>query len=485
MMNLYQEDVAFTYDDILLVPNFSEVLPGEVDVRTRLTREIRLNIPICSAAMDTVTEAEMAIAIATEGGIGIIHKNLQIEKQAKEVQKVKRSANGVIPDPIALSPAATLREARRVMKEARVSGFPIIEDGRFVGILTTRDMNFEQNEDVKVGSIMTREHLVTAPPGTTLEEAKKILHREKIEKLPLVDVRGQLCGMITMKDIRNLTEFPLANRDSSGRLVVGAAVGVEDYERVEALVAAHVDVVCIDTAHGHSRKVIETLREFKKRYKVQVIAGNIATRDAAEALIEAGADALKVGIGPGSICTTRVVTGVGVPQVTAVLTVSAAARPKDVPVIADGGIKYSGDVTKAMALGASSVMIGSLLAGVSEAPGELVYYQGRTFKEYRGMGSVPAMERGSGERYGQKGVASRKLVPEGIEARVPYLGELGPFAHQLTGGLRAGLGYCGARNLEELRAKARFVRISPASLRESHPHDVVIAKEAPNYRVEI
>ena len=483
-MNCNSDRPAITFDDVLLVPNYSDVLPSDVDLSTFLTREIRLKVPICSAAMDTVTESAMAIAIATEGGIGIIHKNLSVEKQAGEVAKVKRSANGIIPDPMTLSPNETLGEARRVMHEAHVSGFPIIDHGKLVGILTTRDMNFEPNEKVKISSIMTREGLVTAPPDTDLEKAKQILHKHKIEKLPLVDGKGQLRGMITMKDIRNLTEYPLANRDSAGRLVVGAATGVGEFERIEALIGAKVDVICIDTAHGHSARVIETLKYIKGKYDIQVIAGNIATADAAQALIEAGADALKVGIGPGSICTTRVITGVGVPQLTAIENVYAVAVKKGVPVIADGGIKYSGDIAKALAVGASTVMIGSLFAGASEAPGSLVYYQGRTYKEYRGMGSVSAMERGSRDRYGQAGVHSDKLVPEGIEARVPYVGGLPSIMHQLIGGVRACLGYCGAHSLTELIAKARFVTVSSASLRESHPHDVMIAKEAPNYRVD-
>jgi len=477
-------DLAITFDDILLLPGYSEVLPAEVDTSTRLTREINLNIPICSAAMDTVTESNMAIAIATEGGIGIIHKNIPIDKQAMDVKKVKRSANGVIPDPITLTTEATLKQARDIMQDARVSGFPIVEEGKVVGILTTRDMNFETDETVKISAIMTGTDLVTAPPGTTLEEAREILRRKKVEKLMLVDKENHLKGLITMRDIGNLTRYPLANRDSSGRLIVGAAIGIEDYQRLEALIEAQVDVVCIDTAHGHSKMVIETLKYIKEHYDIQVIAGNIATGEAATALMEAGADALKVGIGPGSICTTRVVTGVGMPQVTALQSVVEEARKKEVPVIGDGGIKFSGDITKALALGASSVMIGSLFAGVEEAPGNLVYYQGRTYKEYRGMGSISAMESGSKDRYGQSKVRSEKLVPEGIEARVPFLGRLGGFMHQLTGGLKAGMGYCGAANLDELVQKSRFIQVSSASLRESHPHDVQIAKEAPNYRLE-
>lgn len=484
-MKWLTDSVAFTFDDILLVPNYSEVLPTEVELGTRLTREIKLNIPLLSAAMDTVTESDMAIAIATEGGIGIIHKNMSVEKQAGEVKKVKRSANGVIPDPITMTPETTVSEARRVMEEANVSGIPIVSAGKLVGIVTTRDMNFERHGDTPLSEVMTREKLITAKPGTTLEEAREILFRAKVEKLLLVDEAEVLQGLITMKDIRNLAEYPNANRDSGGRLLTGAAVGVGEYERVEALVDARVDIICIDTAHGHTKGVIDTVREVKKTQNIQVIAGNIATADAAKALIDAGADAVKVGIGPGSICTTRVISGVGVPQISAILSVMEEAKKKDVPIIADGGIKFSGDMVKALAVGADSCMIGSLFAGTAESPGNIVYYQGRTFKEYRGMGSMGAMVKGSKDRYGQKGVKNPdKLVPEGIEARVPFSGDLSTFLYQLTGGLRAGMGYCGAVNLEELREKARFVRISPASLRENHPHDVTIAKEAPNYRVE-
>lgn len=483
-MKLYQPESAVTYDDVLLVPNYSDTLPSEVDLSTQLTREVKLNIPICSAAMDTVTESKMAIAMATEGGIGLIHKNMSIEKQADEVAKVKRSANGVITDPITLSPNETLRKANDVMHEANVSGFPIVDQGKLVGILTTRDMNFESNEEVKISEIMTKSHLVTAPSRTTLDEAKDILHKNKIEKLLLVDDDKKLYGLITMRDIQNLVNYPLANRDNSGRLIVGAAVGVGEYERIEALIDENVDVICIDTAHGHSIKVLETLKYIKSKFEIQVIAGNIATADAAEALINAGADALKVGIGPGSICTTRVVTGVGMPQISAIKTVHSVASLKGVPVIADGGIKFSGDITKALAIGASSVMLGSLLAGVSESPGIEIYYQGRKYKEYRGMGSLSAMEKGSKDRYGQKGVQSDKLVPEGVEARVTFLGELSSYLHQLTGGLRAGMGYCGSKNLSELVEKARFIQVTSAGLRENHPHDVMIAREAPNYRVE-
>jgi len=483
-MNLYQADPAITFDDVLLVPNYSEILPSEVDLKTRFTKKITLNIPMVSAAMDTVTESKMSIAIAILGGIGIIHKNLSIEKQADEVRKVKRSANGVINDPLTLRPDETLKKAYEIMREARVSGFPIVDNNKLVGILTTRDMTFETNEDTQISKIMTKENLVTAPSTTTLEEAKNILHREKKEKLILLNEKGELSGLITMRDIKNLTAYPMANRDESGRLIVGAAVGVGEYERIEALVNANVDVICVDTAHGHSIKVKETVEYIKSKFDIQVIAGNIATRDAAEFLIDAGVDALKVGIGPGSICTTRVVTGVGVPQISAVESVCEVAHSKGVPVIADGGIKNSGDISKILAVGADTVMLGSLLAGVEESPGSLIYYQGRQYKEYRGMGSIGAMAQGSKDRYGQKGVHSDKLVPEGVEARVAYMGKLSDYLHQLTGGLRAGLGYCGAKNLPDLVKKARFVKITQSGIRENHPHDVVIAREAPNYRVE-
>lgn len=483
-MKMYLNEPAITFDDVLLVPNYSEILPSEVNLKTQLTRELSLNIPICSAAMDTVTESKMAIAIATEGGIGIIHKNMPIEKQADEVRKVKRSANGVITDPLTLSSDQSLKTAMDIMSEAHVSGFPIVDGGKLVGILTTRDMNFEANSNVKIAEIMTKDNLITAPANTTLEEAKQILHKNKIEKLLLVKPNGSLHGLITMRDIQNLVDFPLANRDTSGRLIVGAAVGVMEFERIEALIEANVDVICIDTAHGHSQKVLETLKHIKSKFDIQTIAGNIASSGAAEALISAGVDALKVGIGPGSICTTRVVTGVGVPQISAVESVYKVAHKKGIPLIADGGIKSSGDITKVLAVGASSIMLGSLLAGVEESPGTVIYYQGREYKEYRGMGSLSAMEKGSKDRYGQRDVRSDKLVPEGIEARVVFLGKLSNYLHQLVGGLRSGMGYCGSANLEELVEKARFVQVTSAGLRENHPHDVMIAREAPNYRVE-
>lgn len=482
-MKLYQNEPGITFDDVLLVPNYSEVLPSEVSLKTQLTRKIQLNVPICSAAMDTVTESRMAIAMATEGGIGVIHKNMSIYKQADEVRKVKRSANGVITNPLTLNPEETLGRAMDVMADGLVSGFPIVEGGKVVGILTTRDTNFETERGTPIRELMTKDNLITAKPSTTLEEAKTILHDHKIEKLLLINDDGSLHGLITMRDIKNLVNFPLANRDKTGRLIVGAAVGVGEFERIEALIDANVDVICIDTAHGHSVKVLETLKQVKAKHDIQVIAGNIASADAAQALIEAGADAIKVGIGPGSICTTRVVSGVGVPQISAIETVHEVAKREGVPVIADGGIKYSGDITKALAVGANAVMLGSLLAGVTESPGEEVYFQGRKYKEYRGMGSIEAMAQGSKDRYGQKDVQSDKLVPEGVEARVAFLGDLSSYLHQLIGGLRSGMGYCGSKDLSELVAKARFVKVTAAALKENHPHDVVIAKEAPNYRV--
>ena len=475
---------GLTYDDLLLVPGYSEILPTEIDTSTRLTRLIRLPIPIVSAAMDTVTESRLAIALAKDGGIGIIHKNNTADAQAQEVFKVKRSAHGVIRDPVTLPPTATVREARELMAAQNVSGIPVVHDGRVVGILTKRDLRFQIEEDVAITQLMTKE-LITAPAETTLEEAKDRLHRAKVEKLLLVDSDQRLRGMITIKDI-NLTEsHPNACRDDEGRLRVGAAVGVGDMDRVAALVAAGVDVIVVDTAHGHSKNVIETVRSIKATFDVQVVAGNVATAEGTRALIEAGADAVKVGIGPGSICTTRVVAGVGVPQASAVLECSAEARRHGVPLIAEGGIKYSGDITKALALGAESVMLGSLLAGTEESPGEMVIRKGRAYKEVRGMGSLGAMIKGSKDRYGQQGIAdSKKLVPEGIEGRVPFKGPASPYLYQLVGGVRAGMGYVGARNIEELAKKAQFVRITAAGLRESHPHDVEITREAPNYGLE-
>lgn len=473
---------GLTFDDVLLVPAYSEVLPRDVDVTTRLTKDIKLNIPLISAGMDTVTTARMAIAIAREGGIGVIHKNMSIAEQAEEVERVKRSEHGVITDPISLTPEHPIFDAIRLMEKYHISGVPIVdEEGKLVGIITNRDLRFEGNYHQPISKVMTAEHLVTAPVGTSLEEAKEILQRYKIEKLPLVDEKYRLKGLITIKDIEKARQFPNAAKDKNGRLLVAAAVGVsvDTYARVEALINAKVDVLVIDTAHGHSRGVIEIVRQIKERYGVPVIAGNVATAEATHDLIAAGADAVKVGIGPGSICTTRVVAGVGVPQITAIYDCAKEAAKTGTPIIADGGIKYSGDIVKAIAAGADTVMIGSLFAGVDESPGETVIYQGRSFKEYRGMGSLGAMEKGSKDRYFQEN--QQKLVPEGIEGRVPYKGPLADTVFQLIGGLRAGMGYCGAKTIEDLKQKAKFIRMTGAGLAESHPHDVQITKEAPNY----
>ncbi|MGI9953227.1 IMP dehydrogenase [Moorellaceae bacterium AZ2] len=475
---------GLTFDDVLLVPAASAVLPREVDVSTYFTRRIKLNIPIASAGMDTVTEARMAIAMAREGGIGVIHKNMPIEQQAREVDRVKRSEHGVITDPISLSPEHTVGEAVRIMEHYHISGVPITVKGRLVGIITNRDIRFEQDYSRPIGEVMTKDNLVTAPVGTTLEQAKEILRRHKIEKLPLVDEDFNLKGLITIKDIEKARKYPNSAKDKRGRLLVAAAVGVgkDTMERVEALVAAGVDVVVVDTAHGHSENVLRTVAQIKQRYpSLEVVGGNVATAEGALALIEAGADAVKVGVGPGSICTTRVIAGIGVPQLTAILNCARVAREKGVPVIADGGIKYSGDITKAIAAGASTVMIGSLLAGTEESPGEIEIYQGRSFKSYRGMGSLAAMKEGSRDRYFQE--EADKLVPEGIEGRVPYKGPVSEILYQLVGGLRAGMGYTGTRTIAELQQKGRFIRITQAGLRESHPHDVMITKEAPNYRI--
>jgi IMP dehydrogenase len=477
---------ALTFDDVLLVPRRSSVLPTNADVRTRLSRRVTLNVPIVSAAMDTVTESGLAIALARLGGVGIIHKNLPPEGQAREVTKVKRSVNGVIADPVTLPPDAPIEKARELMEMHKISGIPIVGDARkVVGILTSRDLKFAQSKG-SVSEVMTKTDLVTAPPTTELTEARAILHKHKVEKLLLVDERGTLRGLITIRDIEMLERYPDANLDRKGRLVAGAAVGVADDARVQALVEAHVDVVVIDTAHGHSDNVIEALKRYRKAHpNVDFVAGNIATADAAKDLLQAGADGLKVGIGPGSICTTRVIAGAGVPQLSAVSAVAEAARSSDVPVIADGGIRYSGDIVKALAVGGHSVMLGSLLAGVEESPGELIYFHGRQFKSVRGMGSLGAMRRGSADRYSQGGVRSpEKLVPEGVEGRVPFRGPLAGFIHQLIGGLRAGMGYCGCASLADLRRDARFVRVTNAGLQESHPHDVQITREAPNYLLE-
>lgn len=478
--------IGLTFDDVLLLPAKSDVLPRDVDISTKLTRNITLNIPIISAAMDTVTEAELAIAIAREGGLGIIHRAMSPQKQALEVDKVKKSESGMIVDPITIAPDALISEALVLMERYKISGVPVTLKGKLVGILTNRDLRFETNLKKKVSEVMTKEKLITAPVGTTLEKAKKILHEYKIEKLPIVDDDFNLKGLITIKDIEKRRKYPNACKDRLGRLRVGAAVGVgEDaLYRVELLVKAGVDVIAIDTAHGHSKAVINTLKEIKKRFDIDVIAGNVATAEGTRDIIKAGADAVKVGIGPGSICTTRIVAGAGVPQLTAINNCYSVSSKANIPLIADGGIKYSGDITKALAAGAHCVMIGSLFAGTAESPGEIILYQGRSYKVYRGMGSLGAMEQGAKDRYGQQGVEKEKLVPEGVEGRVPYKGPLAQSIHQLVGGLRAGMGYCGCRNLEELRRKAKFIQITNAGWRESHVHDVIITKEAPNYRIE-
>jgi IMP dehydrogenase len=473
---------GITFDDVLLIPAKSDFVPSQAQTSTRLTNSITINIPIVSAAMDTVTESALAIAMAQEGGIGIIHKNLSIEQQKREVAKVKRSENGVILDPVTLTPNEPVKKVRELMSEQNVSGIPIVDGKKLVGILTRRDMKFLKDYDIRISEVMTKENLVTGPAETTLEEAKDILQKHKVEKLLLVNAGGELVGLITMRDIDHVQQYPIAARDSRGRLRTGAAVGVGDYERIEALIAADADVIVVDTAHGHSQNVIDTVKAIKQKHDIDVIAGNIATAEAAEDLIKAGANAVKVGIGPGAICTTRIISGVGVPQISAIVNVAKAADKHNIPVIADGGIKQSGDITKAIAAGACTVMVGSLFAGLEESPGQLIIYRGRQFKEYRGMGSLGAMVKGSAERYGQDHRTQReKLVPEGVEGRVPYRGTLSNFVYQLVGGLRAGMGYCGARNIEELRKNGRFVRVSPASVSESHPHDIQITKEAPNY----
>lgn len=481
---------GITFDDVLLLPARSDVVPSSADTSTQLTRNIRLNIPLLSAPMDTVTESSLAIALAQAGGLGFIHKNLSIEDQVREVTKVKRSANGVISDPVTLAPDVKASEVRRLMAEQHISGVPITDDGstngKVVGILTRRDMMFVDGGDRPVHEVMTAERLVTAPPETTLEQAERILNQNKVEKLMLVDDDMRLQGLITMRDITKLTQFPLACRDDRGRLRVGAAVGVHQLDRVDALINAEVDVIVIDSAHGHSANVMDSVRAVKARYDIDVIAGNIATEQGARDLIEAGADAVKVGIGPGSICTTRVVSGVGVPQITAVFNACRAADPAGIPVIADGGIRLSGDITKALAAGASVVMLGSLFAGLDESPGELIIHMGRRYKQYRGMGSQGAMLAGSADRYSQKGVTKiDKLVPEGVEGRVPYRGPLSEYVYQMVGGIKAGMGYCGTQTIDALRKDARFVRISGASLAESHPHDIHITRESPNYSVEV
>lgn len=473
---------GLTFDDVLLVPAASDVLPNEVELKSHLTRDITLNIPMISSGMDTVTESRMAIAMAREGGLGVIHKNMSIEEQAHEVDKVKRSEHGVIVDPIYLSPQNLLSDASEIMAKYKISGVPITEHGKLVGIITNRDMRFETNLTRKIGDCMTREGLVTAPEGTSLESAKSILSEHRIEKLPLVDGDGNLKGLITIKDIEKATKYPNAAKDSNGRLLVGAAVGVSKdlYDRLDALVSAKADVIIVDTAHGHSAGVLRTLKEIKQAYPhIPVIAGNVATAAGTEALIEAGADAVKVGIGPGSICTTRVIAGIGVPQITAVYESAQVGRRYGIPIIADGGIKYSGDIAKAIAAGANVVMMGNILAGTDESPGETVIYQGRSYKVYRGMGSLGAMKLGSKDRYFQ--TEAKKLVPEGIEGRVPYKGMLTDTIFQMVGGLRASMGYCGCHNIQEMIENTQFIQITAAGLKESHPHDVSITVEAPNY----
>jgi len=478
---------GLTFDDVLLLPARSSVLPRDVDVSTYLTKNIKINIPLVSAAMDTVTEANLAIAIAREGGIGVIHRAMSIEAQVAEVDKVKKSESGMIVDPITLEPDERVSSALAIMERYRISGVPITKGRRLVGILTNRDLRFETNMQKRVSEVMTKKALITAPQGTTLEEAQKTLHEHRIEKLPIVDKDFNLIGLITIKDIEKRKKYPLACKDELGRLRVGAAVGVgeEGIARAEVLYKANADVIVVDTAHGHSKAVIDTVRQLRKGFpQLEIIAGNVATAEATAELIEAGASAVKVGVGPGSICTTRIVAGAGVPQLTAIMDCSKVAQASNIPVIADGGIKFSGDIPKALAAGASSVMIGGLFAGTDESPGELVLFQGRSYKVYRGMGSLGAMETGSRDRYFQEGVEAEKLVPEGVEGRVPYKGPLSASVYQLVGGLKAGMGYCGCKNIEELHKKARFVRITPAGLRESHVHDVIITKEAPNYRTE-
>jgi IMP dehydrogenase len=479
---------GLTFDDVLLVPARSAVLPSQVDTRTRLTRKIPLNVPLVSSAMDTVTEAHLAIALAQEGGIGIVHKNMSIDAQAGEVDKVKRSESGMIVDPITLTPDRLVYEALEAMSRYRISGVPIVDEaGKLVGILTNRDLRFCTSKDLPIRDLMTSEGLVTVAVGTTLEQAKELLHKHRIEKLPVVDAQFRVVGLITVKDIQKQIRYPYACKDELGRLRAGAAIGIakDTLDRARALMEARVDVIVIDTAHGHSEGVLAVVAKIREAFpEIQLIAGNVATRRGAEALIERGVDAVKVGVGPGSICTTRIVTGAGVPQITAIAEAAKACAEADVPLIADGGIKFSGDVVKAIAAGATSVMIGSLFAGTEEAPGETVLYQGRSFKEYRGMGSLGAMARGSKDRYFQDEFDEKKLVPEGIEGRVPYKGPLSNLVGQLVGGLRAGMGYCGCRDIDALRNDAKFVRITSAGLRESHAHDVIITKEAPNYRLD-
>ncbi|WP_459558572.1 IMP dehydrogenase [Lacunimicrobium album] len=482
---------GLTFDDVLLVPAYSEIVPSDCDVTTRLTRNIPLHMPIISSPMDTVTESDMAIGMAQEGGIGIIHKNMTFEQQALQVDRVKRSEHGVIVDPVTLPPTAKVADAKRLMDERNVGGIPITENGKLKGILTRRDLRFLESDQIVIDEVMTKDKLVTAPENTDLKEAERLLRVNKVEKLLLVDDRYQLKGLITIKDIDKNLQFPRASKDQRGRLRVGAAVGVYDLARAETLINAGVDVLVVDSAHGHSKNVVDTVARIKKQWSIDVIAGNVATKEGAKALADAGADAVKVGIGPGSICTTRIISGVGVPQLTAIQQAVEGLAGTDIPVIADGGIRYSGDMTKAIAFGAQSVMLGGLLAGLMESPGEMILFQGRSFKRYRGMGSITAMAKGSSERYRQsntdddgKGKPSNKLVPEGVEGRVPYKGSLSNLLFQLTGGLRAGMGYLGVETIDELRTQSRFIKVSAATVRENHPHDIAITQEAPNYTAE-
>ncbi|WP_286030772.1 IMP dehydrogenase [Helicobacter pullorum] len=475
---------ALTFEDVLLVPAYSEILPKEVSLQTKFSKNITLNSPLVSAAMDTVTEYRTAIAMARVGGIGIIHKNMDINSQVAQIKKVKKSESGVIIDPIFISPEATLMQAKAITDNYKISGVPVVDDsGSLIGILTNRDMRFETDLNRLVKEVMTKAPLITAQVGTSLEEARNIMNKHKIEKLPIVNEKGILKGLITIKDIQKRIGYPHSNKDDFGRLRVGAAIGVFQYDRAKALVDAGVDVLVLDSAHGHSRGILETIKEIKKHLVVDIVAGNVATKEGAKALIEAGADGVKVGIGPGSICTTRIVAGVGVPQITAIADVAEICNQEGIPLIADGGIKYSGDIAKALAAGASSVMIGSMLAGTEESPGETIIYQGRQYKSYRGMGSLGAMNKGSADRYFQEGTAQEKLVPEGIEGRVPYRGKIADVIHQMLGGLRSSMGYLGSKDIPTLWEKAEFVEITQSGLRESHVHDVVITKEAPNYHI--
>lgn len=487
-MNKMPPEESYSFDDVLLLPNYSDILPKDVNTGTRLTRNLKLNIPIVSAAMDSVTECQAAISMAREGGIGFIHRNMSIESQAVEVDKVKKSESGMIVDPVTINPDQQVQEVLQLMAKYRISGVPVTKGEQLVGIVTNRDLRFETDMEKKIADVMTKDNLVVVNEGISLEESKKLLHEHRIEKLLVVDGTGRLKGMITIKDIEKIKKYPHACKDQMGRLRVGAAIGVgtDRVERAQALLDAGADVICIDTSHGHTLNVIDTVKELKGTFSsIELVAGNVATAKAAEDLVEAGVDAVKVGIGPGSICTTRIVAGIGVPQITAIMNCKSIANKTDVPLIADGGIKFSGDVTKALAAGAHTAMIGSLFAGTDESPGETILFQGRSYKVYRGMGSIEAMKKGSKDRYYQTEQAEDdKLVPEGIVGRVPYRGSLRANVHQLIGGLKAGMGYVGCRTIEELREKARFIKISAAGLRESHVHDVIITKEAPNYRVE-